>query len=91
MAFKREIRSESEITDTEGEVSYGRVVLWTIAGIGIVIGVASVTTVIAALTGLKENVLNEFASFGAANIFVRPDWSRATIGRRIDPDMGLRN
>jgi putative ABC transport system permease protein len=50
--------------------------------IGIVIGVASVTTVIAALTGLKENVLKEFASIGAANIFIRPDWSRAQVGRR---------
>ncbi len=50
--------------------------------IGIVIGVASVTTVIAALTGLKESVLKEFASFGAANIVMRPDWSRALVGRR---------
>jgi hypothetical protein len=41
MAFKREFRSESEITDTEGRVSYGRVILWTIAGIAIVIGVIS--------------------------------------------------
>jgi putative ABC transport system permease protein len=56
-----------------------RAVLTTI---GIVIGVASVTTVIAALTGLKESVLKEFASIGAANIFVRPDWSRAQVGRR---------
>jgi putative ABC transport system permease protein len=50
--------------------------------LGIVIGVASVTTVIAALTGLKESVLKEFASIGASNIFVRPDWSRAQVGRR---------
>ena len=50
--------------------------------IGIVIGVASVTTVIAALTGLRDSVLKEFASIGAANIFIRPDWSRAMVGRR---------
>ena len=40
--------------------------------IGIVIGVASVTAVIAALTGLKENVLNEFESFGTNKIFITP-------------------
>src|SRR5215213_5348363 len=56
-----------------------RAVLTTI---GIVIGVASVTTVIAALTGLKENVLKEFASFGAANMFIAPDWNRAQMGKR---------
>ena len=36
--------------------------------IGIVIGVASVTGVIAALTGLKTNVLSEFESFGAREV-----------------------
>src|SRR3954463_13822593 len=40
--------------------------------IGIVIGVASVTAVIAALTGLKANVLNEFESFGTNKIFILP-------------------
>ena len=46
-----------------------RAVLTTI---GIVIGVASVTAVIAALTGLKENVLSEFQSMGTNKIFIRP-------------------
>src|SRR3954465_13214879 len=46
-----------------------RAVLTTI---GIVIGVASVTAVIAALTGLKQNVLAEFESFGTNKIFVFP-------------------
>jgi len=46
-----------------------RAVLTTI---GIVIGVASVTAVIAALTGLKENVLAEFESFGTNKIFINP-------------------
>jgi len=40
--------------------------------IGIVIGVASVTAVIAALTGLKQNVLAEFESFGTNKIFILP-------------------
>jgi hypothetical protein len=41
MASKREFRSEGEITDTEGKVSYGRIILWTLVGIGIVVGVIS--------------------------------------------------
>src|SRR3954452_17674269 len=41
--------------------------------VGIVIGVASVTTVIAALTGLKTNVLSEFESFGTNKVFIFPD------------------
>ncbi|MBC8105839.1 MAG: ABC transporter permease [Anaerolineae bacterium] len=40
--------------------------------IGIVIGVASVTTVIAALTGLKTNVLSEFETFGTNKVFIFP-------------------
>jgi putative ABC transport system permease protein len=40
--------------------------------IGIVIGVASVTAVIAAMTGLKTNILTEFETFGTNKIFVFP-------------------
>jgi len=40
--------------------------------IGIVIGVASVTAVIAALTGLKAQVLSQFESIGTNTIFVGP-------------------
>lgn len=40
--------------------------------VGIVIGVASVTAVIAALTGLKQNVLAEFETIGTNKIFVFP-------------------
>src|SRR3954463_14605219 len=47
--------------------------------IGIVIGVASVTAVIAALTGLKTNVLSEFESFGTNKIFIFPYYT----GRRM--------
>src|SRR5438445_5284491 len=43
--------------------------------IGIVIGVASVTAVIAALTGLKSNVLTEFESLGTNKIFVMPHYT----------------
>ena len=41
MASKREIRSENEITETGEHVSYGRVILWVIVGIAIVVGVVS--------------------------------------------------
>jgi putative ABC transport system permease protein len=40
--------------------------------IGIVIGVASVTAVIAALTGLKAKVLSQVESFGTNTIFILP-------------------
>jgi len=40
--------------------------------IGIVIGVASVTAVIAALTGLKAKVLTQVETFGTNTIFVAP-------------------
>jgi putative ABC transport system permease protein len=40
---------------------------------GIVIGVASVTLVIAALTGLKDNVLGELEAFGTNKVYVLPD------------------
>ena len=46
----------------------------TLTTIGIVIGVASVTAVIAALTGLQANVLSEFESIGTNKIFVFPYW-----------------
>ncbi len=41
--------------------------------IGIVIGVASVTAVIAALTGLKKSVLTQFESFGTNKVYILPD------------------
>ena len=42
--------------------------------IGIIIGVASVTAVIAALTGLKANILTEFEAFGTNKIYLMPRW-----------------
>jgi len=41
--------------------------------IGIVIGVASVTAVIASLTGLKAKVLEDFESFGTNKIYIWPE------------------
>lgn len=40
--------------------------------LGIIIGVASVTSVIAALTGLKQSILAQFESFGTNRIFIMP-------------------
>ena len=61
--------------------------------IGIVIGVASVTAVIAALTGLKQNVLSEFESFGTNKIFILPypppedRRPHRWVDLRFDPDL----
>ncbi len=44
-----------------------------LTALGIIVGVASTTAVIAALTGLKAKVLNEFESVGASKFFVFPD------------------
>jgi len=41
---------------------------------GIVIGVASVTAVIASLSGLKTKVLTDIESFGTNNIYIQPQW-----------------
>ncbi|MGH7179722.1 MAG: ABC transporter permease [Tepidisphaeraceae bacterium] len=43
-----------------------------LTALGIVIGVASVTCVIAALTGLKKNVLDQFESFGTNKVYILP-------------------
>ncbi len=40
---------------------------------GIIIGVASVTAVIASLSGLKAKVLSDFESFGTNNIYINPE------------------
>lgn len=44
-----------------------------LTALGIIVGVASVTAVIAAMVGLKSKVLNEFETFGANRIFIFPD------------------
>jgi len=43
-----------------------------LTALGIIVGVASTTAVIAALTGLKTKVLSEFETFGAARLYVFP-------------------
>ncbi len=43
---------------------------------GIVIGIASVTAVIAALTGLKSHVLSNFETLGTNKIFISPEWPK---------------
>ncbi len=48
--------------------------------LGIVIGVASITAVIAALTGLQNNILTEFETFGARKIYMRGDLPRQMWG-----------
>jgi putative ABC transport system permease protein len=44
-----------------------------LTALGIIIGVASVTSVIAALSGLKTKVLSEMESFGASKLLIFPD------------------
>jgi hypothetical protein len=39
MLPKRAIRSETEITESEGTVSYRRIAFWSIVGIAIVVGI----------------------------------------------------
>ncbi|MCD6394790.1 MAG: ABC transporter permease [Planctomycetes bacterium] len=42
--------------------------------LGIIIGVASVTAVIAALTGLKTTIMSDLETFGTNKIFIGPQW-----------------
>jgi putative ABC transport system permease protein len=50
--------------------------------LGIIIGVAAVTAVIAALSGLQKAVLTEFETFGTNKIFIFPRWPEGRGGRR---------
>src|SRR4051812_5002128 len=45
--------------------------------LGILIGVAAVSAVIALITGMKQRVLNEFEAFGTNKIFVHPHWPKS--------------
>src|SRR5215204_987216 len=56
--------------------------------VGIIIGVASVTAVIAALSGLKKSVLTEFETFGTNKIFILPYWGE---GRGRGPRRDFRD
>ncbi len=44
--------------------------------LGILIGVAAVSAVIALLHGMRQRVLNEFEAFGTNKIFIEPHWPR---------------
>src|SRR5687767_3467394 len=57
---------------------------------GIIIGVAAVTAVIAALTGLKTSVLSEFETFGTNKIFILPFWGDDRGPRRDFRDNRVR-
>ena len=37
----REVRAEPEVTDTESDVSYRKVVLWVVVGLAVVVGIVS--------------------------------------------------
>jgi putative ABC transport system permease protein len=52
--------------------------------IGIVIGIASVTAVIAALTGLKSKVVNAFETLGTNKMYIQPDVPRTGNMRNIN-------
>jgi F0F1-type ATP synthase membrane subunit b/b' len=41
MVPRRAFRSETEITETDGRVSYRRIVFWTVVALAIVVGVVS--------------------------------------------------
>src|SRR2546423_2381913 len=45
--------------------------------IGIMIGVAAVSAVIALITGMRQRVLDEFEAFGTNKIFISPHWPRS--------------
>src|SRR3954452_6493696 len=45
--------------------------------LGILIGVAAVSAVIALITGMKQRVLNEFEAFGTNKIFIEPHWPKS--------------
>src|SRR5438105_1920601 len=45
--------------------------------VGIMIGVAAVSAVIALISGMRQNVLNKFEAFGTNKIFVTSHWPRA--------------
>src|SRR3569832_2515710 len=47
--------------------------------LGILIGVAAVSAVIALITGMKQRVLNELETFGTNKIFIEPHWPRTGL------------
>lgn len=54
-----------------------------LTSLGIIIGVGSVTAVIAGLTGMKSYVLSEFETFGAKKVFIQ-GWVPPELRTRMD-------
>jgi putative ABC transport system permease protein len=50
--------------------------------LGILIGVAAISAVIALIDGMKTRVVAEFEAFGANKLFINPRWRQSDIGRR---------
>ena len=61
-----------------------------LTALGIIIGVASVTAVIAALSGLKTKVLTEFEAFGASKMFILHDWPPGNDGMYSWPQVRMK-
>ena len=55
--------------------------------LGIVIGVASVVTMMAIGEGAKQQVVNQFSSLGANTISVYPNWRRGKAGATLPLDI----
>ena len=49
--------------------------------LGILIGVAAISAVIALIAGMQERVLAEFEAFGTNKLFINPQWRRSDTGR----------
>ena len=56
-----------------------------LTAVGIIIGVASVTAVIAALTGMRLNVLSQFESFGTNKIYIIPERPETGKNKNSNP------
>src|SRR5215204_172126 len=50
--------------------------------LGILIGVAAVTSVIALIDGMRQRVIAEFESFGATKLFIGPTWADGAFRKR---------
>ena len=59
--------------------------------LGILIGVAAISAVIALITGMKDRVLAEFEAFGANKIFIHPQWREKDIRKRAWTDVIFKN
>ncbi|MBE0535455.1 MAG: ABC transporter permease [Phycisphaerae bacterium] len=71
LAFIRLVLQSVHLATSQIWANKVRSVLTTL---GIIIGVASVTAVIAALTGLKTTIMADLETFGTNKVFVGPRW-----------------